>query len=78
MAEPKGPLVNFAFVLLIITAVGLLIGYVAAILLGLIAAFPFGILGFIPLIGILILLYVVVRDQTTSKEDDYYSKNVDQ
>ncbi len=78
MAEPKGPLVNFAFVLLILTAIGLLVGYVAAIFLGLIAAFPFGILGFIPLVGVLILLYVVVREQLTSKEDDHYSKNVDQ
>ena len=78
MAEPKGPLVNFAFALLIITAVGVVIGYVAAIFLGLIAAFPFGLLGFIPLIGILILLFVVVREQLVSKEDDHYSKNVDQ
>ncbi len=78
MSEPKGALVNFAFVLLGATAVVAVLGYVAAIFFGLIAAFPFGLLGFIPLIGILILLYVVIRDQTTSKEDKYYSKNVDQ
>jgi len=78
MSEPKGPLVNFAFLLLVITAIGAVIAYVAAIFLGLIAAFPFGILGFIPLVGILILLFVVVREQLTSKEDDHYSKNVDQ
>ncbi len=77
-AEPNGPLVKVAFALLIITAIGVLIGYVYAILFGLISAFPFGLLGFIPLVGIGILLYVVVRGQLTSKEDDYYSKNVDQ
>lgn len=77
MAEPKGPLVNFAFALLIITAIGAVIAYVGAILFGMIQAFPFGILGLIPLIGILILLFVVVREQLTSKEDDYYSKNVE-
>ncbi len=78
MFEPKGALVNFAFVLLGATAVVAVLGYVAAIFLGLIAAFPFGLLGFIPLVGVLILLYVVIRDQTTSKEDKYYSDNIDQ
>lgn len=77
-AEPNGPLVKFAFALLIITAVFVVIGYVWAIFMGMISAFPFGLLGLIPLTGILILLFVVVRGQLTSKEDDYYSKNVDQ
>jgi len=77
-AEPNGPLIKVAFALLILTVIGVLIGYVYAIFFGLIAAFPFGLLGFIPLAGVMILLYVVVRGQLTSKEDDYYSKNVDQ
>ena len=77
-AEPNGPLVKFAFALLIITAVVAVAGYVLALLFGMITAFPFGLLGLVPLAAILILLFVVVRGQLTSKEDDYYSKNVDQ
>ena len=78
MAEPKGPLINFAFVLLGLTAVLAVLGYAIAISVGFIAAFPFGLLGFIPLVAVLILLYMVIRDQTTSKEDKFYSDNVDQ
>lgn len=77
-AEPNGPLVKFAFMLLIVTAVVAVAGYVLALLFGMIAAFPFGLLGLVPLTAILILLFVVVRGQLTSKEDDYYSKHVDQ
>lgn len=78
MAEPKGPLVNTAFFLLGATAVLAVVAYIAALLFGMIAAFPFGILGLVPLIGVIILIYVVLRDQTTSAEDKYYSDNVDQ
>jgi hypothetical protein len=77
-AEPNGPLVKFAFALLVITAIVAVAGYVFALLFGMIAAFPFGLLGLVPLVAILILLFVVVRGQLTSQEDDYYSKNIDQ
>lgn len=78
MAEPRGPLVNTAFFLLGATAVLGVAAYIFALFVGMIAAFPFGILGLVPLVGVVILIYVVLRDQTTSKEDKYYSDNVDQ
>lgn len=47
-----------------------------AIIVGMIAAFPLGILGLIAITGVGLLLIRVLRDRLTSKEDDYYSKNV--
>lgn len=49
-----------------------------AVVVGMIAAFPFGLLGLIAIAGIGLLLIRVLRDRLSSKEDDYYSKNVQQ
>ncbi len=49
-----------------------------AIVAGMIAAFPFGLIGLIAIAGIGLLLIRVFRDRLASKEDDYYSKNVQQ
>lgn len=78
MAEPRGPLVTLAFFLLGATALVAVGAYVFALFVGMIAVWPFGVLGLIPLTGVVILIVVVLRDQTTSKEDKYYSDNVDQ
>jgi len=78
MSEPKGPLITVAFWLLGATAVCGVLIYIGALIFGMIAALPFGIFGLIPLAAIIILLFVVLRDQSTSKEDKYYSDNVDQ
>ncbi len=78
MAEPRGPLVNTAFFLLGATAVIGVVAYLSALFVGMIAVWPFGILGLIPLLAVIILIVVVLRDQATSKEDRYYSDNVDQ
>ncbi len=77
-SEPNGPLVKFAFLLLGITAVGAVAFYVLALFMGLIVAFPFGLLGLIPLLAVCILIFVVLKNQASNKEDQYYSKNVDQ
>ena len=45
---------------------------------GMIVAFPFGIIGLVALVGIGLLFIKVLKDRLTSKEDDHYSKNVDQ
>lgn len=49
-----------------------------AIVAGMIAAFPFGLVGLLAIAGIGLLLIRVFRDRLASKEDDYYSKNVEQ
>jgi tetrahydromethanopterin S-methyltransferase subunit E len=51
--------------------------YLSALLIGLIAAFPLGLIGFIGLIGVGALFIKVVKERLSSKEDDYYSKNVE-
>jgi hypothetical protein len=48
----------------------------ALIITGMVLAFPFGILGFIGIIGIGLLLIKVIKDRISSREDDYYDKNV--
>lgn len=71
-------LVNFAMWLIGFTvAVGVLI-WGGAIVIGMIALMPYGLVGLIGLAGIAIMVFVVIRDRMTNKEDDYYSKNVDQ
>lgn len=77
-SEPNGPLVKFAFGLLALTAIGAVAFYVFAMLAGLILAFPFGLLGLIPLLAVCILIFVVLKNQASNKEDEYYSKNIDQ
>ena len=52
--------------------------WVGAAVTGLMAAVPFGFLGLIPLAIFLALLVEVIRQRRANKEDDYYSKNVDQ
>lgn len=49
-----------------------------AIVVGMIAAFPLGILGLIAIAGVGLLFIRVLRDRLAGKEDDYYSKNVQQ
>lgn len=48
-----------------------------AILAGIIVAFPAGLIGLIAIIGIGLLFAKVLKERLESKEDDYYSKNVD-
>lgn len=64
---------NIGYAFLCVVAIGWLI----AILSGVILAFPVGIIGLFAIIGIGILFAKVIKDRIASKEDDYYSKNVD-
>ena len=52
--------------------------WVLGIIGGMIAAFPVGIVGLVAILGIGLLFMKVVKDRLSNKEDDYYSKNVDQ
>lgn len=61
------------YALLLIVAAAWLV----AMIVGMVAAFPFGLLGLVALVGIGLLLIKVFREHLTSKEDRYYSKNID-
>ena len=61
------------YVLLAIVA----IVYLLLVIGGLIIAFPWGIIGLILIVGLGLLFIRVLRDRLSSKEDDYYSKNVE-
>jgi apolipoprotein N-acyltransferase len=58
-------------------AVGALF-WAGAMIIGMITLFPYGLIGLIGLAALAIMVFVVIRDRINSKEDDYYSKNVDQ
>jgi hypothetical protein len=64
---------KIGYILLLVVA----IIWLLAMVLGMMAAYPFGIIGLIALVGIGLLFIRVVRDRLASKEDDYYSKNVE-
>lgn len=51
--------------------------WVIGMIAGAIAAMPYGLLGLLAFVAIGVLLVKVLRERLTSKEDDYYSKNVD-
>ena len=52
--------------------------WLGIILFGMIEAWPWGIIGFFVLIGFGLLFAQVIKDRLKNKEDDYYSKNVNQ
>lgn len=57
---------------------GLAILWLLGMIAGMITAFPWGLLGLVALLGVGLLFAKVVQDRLGNKEDDYYSKNVDQ
>jgi len=69
----KSVMEKIAYVLLAIVA----LCWLGAILYGMVEAWPFGIIGFIALTAFGLLFAKVVKDRLKSKEDDYYSENVD-
>ncbi len=52
--------------------------YLGALVVGSIAAFPLGLLGLVALVGIGALFVKVIGERLRNREDDHYSKNVDQ
>jgi hypothetical protein len=52
--------------------------YLGALIAGSIAAFPLGLLGLVALVGIGALLVKVIGERLRNREDDHYSKNIDQ
>lgn len=65
---------NIGYFLLVIVA----LCWLAAVFAGMIAAFPYGIIGFVAIAGFGFLFVKIIKDRLTSKEDDYYSNNVEQ
>lgn len=61
------------YVLLIIV----LLIWIGAIFMGMISAFPVGLIGIVALLGFGLLFIKVLKERLESKEDDYYSKNID-
>jgi hypothetical protein len=51
--------------------------WLLVVLFGVIVAFPFGLFGLLGIVGIGVLFIKVIRERLHSKDDDYYSKNVD-
>jgi F0F1-type ATP synthase assembly protein I len=47
------------------------------ILAGIILVFPYGIIGLVLIVGFGLLFAKVLKERLASKEDDYYSKNID-
>jgi hypothetical protein len=52
--------------------------YIVTLFIGIIATFPFGLIGLVFLAGIGILLIKVLKERMKNKEDDYYSREIDQ
>lgn len=76
--EPKGPLVGFAMWLIGVLLAIAVVAWFVAMIVGMVNLFPFGLIGILVLAAFGILIFVVLRDKLSDKEDDYYSKNVDQ
>ena len=57
---------------------GVAVYWFVQLIRGMIAGFPYDWAAVAVVIAIGLLLVKVVRDRLASKEDDYYSKNVDQ
>jgi uncharacterized membrane protein YkvI len=55
----------------------IMIIYMVAMFIGMIAAFPYGLLGLLFVAGLGILMVKVLKERLRSKEDDYYSREVD-
>ncbi len=78
MSKESNGAVGVAFWLLGFALVAGIVVWLFVALTGMIALFPWGLIGLIPLTGMAILVFVVIRDRLRNKDDDYYSKNVDQ
>lgn len=52
--------------------------WIFAVIYGMIVAVPWGIIGLIGIVGIGFMFIKVLSDRLSSKEDDYYEKNVNQ
>ena len=55
---------------------GVAIAWLVIVIVGLIESLPMGIIGLALIVGIGLLFIKVLKERLTSKEDDYYSKNI--
>ena len=51
--------------------------WIVGMIAGAIVAMPYGLVGLLAFVGIGVLVIKVLRERLQSKEDDYYSKNID-
>lgn len=65
---------NIGYILLVIAALCWLI----AMIVGAIAAFPVGLIGLVAIVGVGFLFAKVLKERLANKEDDHYSKTVEQ
>ena len=65
---------NLGYILIGSVAILWIIGMVA----GMIVIFPWGVIGLVVLAGFGLLFVKVLKERLASKEDDYYSKNIQQ
>ena len=63
------------FVLILVVIIGAI--WCVIMLLSAVAIYPFGLLILVVYLIVGYIVYRVVRDRMTNKEDDYYEKNVD-
>ena len=54
------------------------LAYLGFIVFGLVQLWPWGVIGLIVLANFVILFGLVLKNRIGNKEDDHYSKNVDQ
>lgn len=52
--------------------------WIVGMVAGMIVAFPYGIIGLVVLAGFGLLFTKVLKERLSSKENDYYSKNIQQ
>ena len=53
------------------------IAWLVLLIVGIIESLPVGIIGLLAIVGVGLLFIKALKDRLTSKEDNYYSKNVD-
>ncbi len=52
--------------------------YLVMMFMSIVVVFPLGLLGLFVIVGVGLLMIKVIKERLANKEDDYYSKGVDQ
>lgn len=78
MADRTENLIRIGMFLVLLPAVIGVVAWLAVIGLGILWVSPFGIISFAFAAGIIVLLFVVIRERLNSDEDNYYSRNIDE
>lgn len=82
--KKRGTGLHAAFIIGLMEYIGyILLAFVALcwlvlMVVGMITAFPVGWIGLVAILGVGFLLAKVIKDRLSNREDDHYSKHVDQ